>query len=566
MPYSSRDSVFEALENFLSEKDKKIISISGNWGCGKSHLVDSVLHKTGLSFIKISLFGLRSIEDLKLSLVQSSIGPNGLMAKELKKNASDLLSVFSKLAGGFNFNLNKILIASYAALLKDRLIVIDDIERKNKDLEIDEVLGFINDLAENNNNKFILILNSNNLDGRDLWESFHEKVIDSEVRLNPSPSEAFELALNSKKKDYFSTLENSLEILEVNNIRVIKKIISNIDMALQPYGEINEPLLSRVITSIALLTAINYKATPKLPSLDFVVKFNSLIHHMNVRSTSLNADSNEAKWADLMDALDISHGSEFELTFKQYLETGLMQRSEITTFIEDNKYSIDTETARKKAAEFKERYLWDASLTAGSIVQQYYPSFVGNVAHLDPIIISEFFLIAQTVGEEGLGQNLVNTWIAHFNKKYEDISITPEFFRNVNPNLNKDILTAVRALKETKIPPVSLFDAVTGEDTFNPLEGGAISTITNSTASDYESLLLSLDYHKLPVFLRNQFKWLANAQTLSKEPYRTAFANFAFAAKSIYNADQNSRISKILANEFALHNLPNFIDSIPHAK
>jgi hypothetical protein len=193
-------------------------------------------------------------------------------------------------------------------------------------------------------------------------------------------------------------------------------------------------------------------------------------------------------------------------------------------------------------------------------VRHYYQSFISDVVHLDPIIISDFFLTTQKEGMEELGQDLVNAWIAHFNKKYEDVNITQEFFQNISPNLNKDILIAIDALKTAKIPPISLFDAVTGEDAFNPLEGRAISTIAKSTSDDYESLLKSLDHRKLPIFLRNQFKWLSNPQVLSKEPYSKAFSNFALAAKSIYNADPNSRISKILAREFTSHNVPNFFD------
>ncbi len=42
--------------------------------------------------------------------------------------------------------------------------------------------------------RFVLVLNSDQLDKRDVWEKLHEKVIDQELKLQTTPEDAFDIA------------------------------------------------------------------------------------------------------------------------------------------------------------------------------------------------------------------------------------------------------------------------------------------------------------------------------------------------------------------------------------
>jgi hypothetical protein len=54
---------------------------------------------------------------------------------------------------------DEIALIAVQRMLAHRLIVIDDLERKSKDLEIDEVFGFIDSACPENGSRFLSILN-----------------------------------------------------------------------------------------------------------------------------------------------------------------------------------------------------------------------------------------------------------------------------------------------------------------------------------------------------------------------------------------------------------------------
>ena len=64
-------------------------------------------------------------------------------------------------------------------ILKDKVIVLDDIERKHDKLSIDEVLGFIDEFTQQHGARFVVILNSDQLDNRKVWDTLREKVVES---------------------------------------------------------------------------------------------------------------------------------------------------------------------------------------------------------------------------------------------------------------------------------------------------------------------------------------------------------------------------------------------------
>lgn len=87
-------------------------------------------------------------------------------------------------------DLNLLLTAPLA--LRERVIVIDDIERMHAKLGIDEILGVIDKYSKEFKVRFILVLNDDQLategEQRALWTTVREKVIDQEIQLSTTQS------------------------------------------------------------------------------------------------------------------------------------------------------------------------------------------------------------------------------------------------------------------------------------------------------------------------------------------------------------------------------------------
>ncbi|MHB8919435.1 MAG: hypothetical protein ACYC3N_00170 [Halothiobacillus sp.] len=90
----------------------------------------------------------------------------GLAFNRIKKlfgKGFDAASKHYKTLAAIN-DLNVLLMAP--AMLKNKVIVIDDIERKHEKLGIDEVLGFIDEYSNQHGTRFILVLNDDQLSSK----------------------------------------------------------------------------------------------------------------------------------------------------------------------------------------------------------------------------------------------------------------------------------------------------------------------------------------------------------------------------------------------------------------
>src|SRR5689334_14974781 len=156
---SSYQKAQEILLKLLNNHSYKVIALSGKWGTGKTHLWGLVKKQLQLSTaqasqpIFVSIFGAKTSNDLKLRLLQ-----NGSLKDD--KKYKDFVSAGGKLVKGIaekfipGLAVEEIILLSLPKLLGGRLVVIDDVERKHKNLDIDEILGFINEYSETYKTRF----------------------------------------------------------------------------------------------------------------------------------------------------------------------------------------------------------------------------------------------------------------------------------------------------------------------------------------------------------------------------------------------------------------------------
>lgn len=62
------------------------------------------------------------------------------------------------------------------AMLRNKVIVLDDIERKHAKLNVEEVMGFIDEFTQRHGARIVLILNSDQLADKEMWDTLREKV------------------------------------------------------------------------------------------------------------------------------------------------------------------------------------------------------------------------------------------------------------------------------------------------------------------------------------------------------------------------------------------------------
>lgn len=417
----------ERLVRLLGQDGNIVIALSGKWGTGKTHLWNEVKDASDDEKVKkslyVSLFGLSSVDQVKRKLIESAIpgvdSHGGVFdgIKSLFNAGVTAASQHYKSMAALK-DLNVLLMAP--VVLRDKLIVIDDIERKHAKLGIDEVLGFIDDYSKQFRVRFVLVLNDDQLttdgDQAKLWATFREKVIDEEIRLSTSPQEAFSIAIKLTPSKYAQALERATAACGLTNIRIVGKVVKTANQILAG-RDLDQAIQSRVVPSIVLFSAIHYRGIPDGPDFQFALNIanpNWMHFGRDKNAEPTEQEKREDGWRLLMQELGIHGCDDFEKVLVEFLESGLFDADQVQAIID--RYVGETQAlqAREVARDFLKRAFWDHRLSEADLLAEA-SQFPSSAGLLDPYVATHLFdTLSELAGGQALGQAIVNAWIAAF--------------------------------------------------------------------------------------------------------------------------------------------------------
>lgn len=134
------------LIQLLADHDNKVIALTGKWGTGKSHLWHEVqsasVNEATKGALYISLFGLSDIDQMKRKLLETVV-PAAESHPSLWDGAKQAMSSGMKVLESFHKGFGAISDLSLLlapVMLRNKMIVLDDIERKHEKLSVDGAL------------------------------------------------------------------------------------------------------------------------------------------------------------------------------------------------------------------------------------------------------------------------------------------------------------------------------------------------------------------------------------------------------------------------------------------
>lgn len=581
----------------LADSDNRVIALSGKWGTGKSHLFRRVrddakkvadeqraakevkgkapeeIQKLEVSAdigdaIYVSIFGLNSITELKKRIAQGvlpGLGNGGPAVEAVGKLVGGVKTALKAFHSGFSA-LDELELIALPAFIKGRFVVIDDIERKHDSLTIDEILGFIDDCVQTLGCRVLLILNSDQLAKPELWERFREKVIDQELRLDTSPAEAFDIAADLTHCPYADRIKPSVEACGITNIRIIRKILRVANRLLSGRGEVPEHVLSRVLPSMTLLSAIHYKGMEDGPTMDFVLQFESMVVAMllldkNSRERETPEGRAQLRWRLLMDQLGIRSTDAFEALVADYLKTGLFDGSAVGQAIERFADEGQQLAMRARAHTFFEHCWWYPNLSDQDLIEEV-RSMIPEVRLLDVYTVTSLHDRAAALRDgAAVANELVEAWLAWARSRREaagEWAIDEDFNRHHRP-LHPRIADEFQASLERQHLRVTVLDVcrkVSTDHGWGDREKrcmraitpeGYEATIRSATGADFRVLLLqSMDFLK------------------SRGAYAESFGNgpqaFLAACQTIVRQEPDGRLAQIVRATFQSEGMGDLLD------
>jgi len=504
----------------------------------------------------VSLFGLSSIDQVKRKLIETAIpgveSHGGLFdgLKNLFKAGVKAASEHYKALAAIN-DLNVLLMAP--VLLRNKLIVIDDIERKHEKLGIDEVLGFIDEYSQQHGTQFVLVLNDDQLSTKDdqktLWATFREKVIDQEIKLSTSAEEAFSIAIGLKPSKYAEAIKRACITCSLTNIRVAVKVIK---VANQILGDrdLEEAIQARVVPSIVLFSAIHYRGIDDGPDFKFALNVGNpdwASFAKDKKEEPTPQEGREEGWRMLMQELGIHGCDDFEKQLVEFLESGLLEAASIEAIIDRYVSESAAMKARETAQEFLKRAFWDHRADEAQLVAEaaVLPASAGL---LDPFVATELqSVLAKLPGGAAIGDAIIDGWIAAYRKSNPSTVNDENPFGNpLHPKIQAEF-SAIKASSQANATVVDACMYLIENNGWGTLQEVALR---RATAADFEATIREMeDLDKLRCFMRQMIKMRLQSATYDPH-FGTATQRFVEACRAIANDAASPRLAGLVQRLF----------------
>jgi len=482
----------------------------------------------------------------------------GQLAESIKNGYAGLKKVLKSIHSGFSA-LDELGLIAAPMMLKGRFIVIDDIERKHEKLSIDEILGFIDDCVQSLECRILLILNSDQLGDKKLWELFREKVIDQELRLDTSPSEAFDIAVALTNTEYAVHIKLAVEVCQLTNIRIIRKIIRVVNRLLANRGQFSDGVLSRVIPSATLLSAIHYKGLEDGPDFDFVLGYESSLAALITRDNATRRaeeDMPEMKarerWRLLLEKLGIRGTDSFEALVVDYLKSGLIDLTEVGKIIDRYVAEAQALDARQRRFDFFDKVIWHPEISEQELLQDL-RRIVPEAAQHDMFSITALHDQAMKLPDgQSVARELIDRWLAAFHEHQaagEERGFYPDF-QFLRQPLHPDIDREVRALQARHSALTSLPEVcrkVSEEHGWGTREEAFMKRVT---PADYEVAILSARGKELKLLLLQSMDFVKN-KGVYEPHFGGALDAFVAACRSLLQRqDVDARWKSLITDLF----------------
>lgn len=253
MKYLTEDEIKNELNDYIYNANIKYATLlNGNWGSGKTYFVKKYINELELAFqqnkkndstkykhpIYISLYGLNNISEIKNKILLS------LIKNKKIKQILPLIGVCAEIGIEYlssqtfiQISSNKInkIIDTFSKI--DNLIIFfDDLERCN--IDINSILGYINELVEHNNIKVIIVADEDKI-GKINYQT------NLELKYLISLSDNIKIEDNKEKNNSWVNHQNDAKP-QFTKEEIIEraKYIFNENII---YNEIKEKLIGKII-------------------------------------------------------------------------------------------------------------------------------------------------------------------------------------------------------------------------------------------------------------------------------------------------------------------------------
>jgi len=515
----SLDTIRREINRFLNSETPEVLAIKGAWGVGKTFAWNRFLKKAQkVDSIKlkkysyVSLFGIDSLDSFKFSIFEQKINAN-LIGTEpnletFKENTTSVLSSLGRktlhLFKGFSFvkSFTPVLESVSFLSLTKTLICVDDFERKGSNLSVKDILGLLSVLKEQKRCKIVLVLNDSSFEDESLkeYEKYKEKVVDIELSFNPSSRECVDIALDNVAP-FSSKLRQYMILLNINNIRIIKKIERLALLLNDLLSKYEQEVLHQALHSLVLFSWSYCDKSKQVPNFDYIKNIGYRMFGIDEKKLT----EKDKLWQSILSEYKYQTTDEFDLVIAQAVETGYVDEGALD---EKAKKLNEQVVATQSDSSFEEawsRYHDSFEDNEEEVLQGIYDSFKKNTKYITPMNLNGTVKLFRDLDRSDQANELIDHYIE--TRKDEKKLFDLDNYTFAGDIDDKIIIAKFHEIKnETKDHKTikEVLEAIAGKGSWGSND---VNVLGSATVNDYFSLFKSEQGRKLGLWVNACLKF-----------------------------------------------------------
>ena len=288
----------DELKAFLGHGDQRVLLLHGRWGTGKTYFWNNFV-RTQREYIEnklysyVSLFGATSLADVRASIVlggEPQVESNGLAVRWQRTKNWFLRKqrYFDQLRVPYLGGVGALVPKAEELLIRNFLVCFDDLERRNRKLDLEQLFGLVSVLKEQNQCRVVIICNEEELPARDrrALDKYREKIVDRELTFDPQFAQNFRVVFSDDE----TAIREVFERLRLNNIRVFQQT----EWCVRYFGKLlqgcHPVFVQRFHQQCAKLAAVHF-AYSKVVSIDDIRSRHWMVEGWRERTSTTDAAS-----------------------------------------------------------------------------------------------------------------------------------------------------------------------------------------------------------------------------------------------------------------------------------
>ena len=524
------------IEAFISSPTAEVMAIKGDWGVGKTYTWKKYLNsvkdsgRVGMErYSYVSLFGINSLDAFKYSIFENVVSKD-LIGTEasietFKENTSSIIESFGRKAinlfkgGPFLKGFSPAIESLSFLSLNKTIICIDDLERKGSKLDIKDVLGLVSLLKEQKSCKVVLLLNDGE-DGLDDYVKYREKVIDIELKFDPTSGECTDIAYDGSGYHY-DLLKEFTKKLGIRNIRVLKKIERLVNLSQNLTSDFEDEIKYQVVHSIALFSWCYFcsSSNEEVPPLSFVTKSGYSLFGIGDEK---DEDEKEKTWKARIREYGYQLTDELDLLLAEAVRTGFFVES--TFNMEASKKNGEILAAKSKGSFSDAWSLYHDSFDNNEevVINGLYESFKKNFKHISLTNLNGTVTLFRELGADDKATEIIDLYIQErrdekglFNLKQNN------FFGDVRDQEIVEKFDKVYEESVTEETADQVLERIAGKNGFNQSDE---VVLVNTTPDEFYEIFKNIEGKHLSSYVNAslQFGNFSNATGRQKEISKNA--------------------------------------------